>query len=73
MLESFRLGSLAAMSWGAGDRPQQDLWSALVTVAEADMEDIEYLMVRLQDSDLDKIRQAAQAALVASSRLQAAE
>ena len=73
VLEVFRLGSLAAMSWGAGDQQQQDLWSALVTVAEADMEDIEYLMVRLQDSDLDKIRQAAQAALVASSRLQAVE
>ena len=69
----FCLDSLAAMSWGAGDRSQQDLWSALVAVAEAEMEDIEFLMVRLQDSDLEKIRQAAQAALVASSRLQAAE
>ena len=61
------------MSWSKGEQAQQDLWSALVTVAEADMEDIEYLMVRLQDADLNKIRQAAQAALVASSRLQAAE
>ena len=61
------------MSWGGGDRSQQDLWAALVTVAEAESADLEFLMVRLQDSDLEKIRQAAQAALVASSRLQAAE
>ena len=73
VLEVFRLEPRGAMLWGGGDRSQQDLWSALVAVAEADIEDIEFLMVRLQDSDLEKIRQATQAALVASSRLQAAE
>ena len=67
----------AAMSWNVEGQQSassgDDLWSALVTVAESEMERIEYYMVRLQDSDLQKIRAAATAALVASSRTQAAE
>ena len=52
--EVFRLGSLAAMSWSKGEQAQQDLWSALVTVAEADMEDASRTRISTRSAKLRK-------------------
>ncbi|CAE7859234.1 unnamed protein product, partial [Symbiodinium microadriaticum] len=72
-VRKFEEAPWAAELRGQGSSSGDDLWSVLVTVAEAEMERIECYMVRLQDSDLQKIRAAATAALVAFSRTQAAE
>ncbi|CAE7860560.1 unnamed protein product [Symbiodinium microadriaticum] len=50
-----------------------DFWSALRTVAEADMANLQNLMIRLTDCDLRNIRQCATATLMTSQAEEVAE